>query len=65
MKCDFKNGDPVKLKTGSPIMIIEEIVESGGTIKRLHVRCVWFDGKKHKVGLFSPHVLELTKIEKE
>jgi uncharacterized protein YodC (DUF2158 family) len=47
----FKSGDIVQLKSGGPTMTVEEI---DGT----QANCVWFEGTKHKTGLFELSALE-------
>lgn len=40
---DFKKGDVVKLKSGSPTMTVEN-VDSRGTLS-----CVWYDNDKKEI----------------
>ena len=43
---ELKIGDSVTLKSGSPIMVIDEILNG-------KANCIWFDAKKNKnSGLF-------------
>ncbi len=57
---DFKGGDTVRLRSGGPLMTVEQVAEMsyGGT----GVWCVWFDrvANKQVVGrdTFDPIVLE-------
>jgi len=60
---EFKKGNYVKLKIGGPAMIIDEIVNGGGTVGTIHAKCVWFDKLKHKTGLFSYHTIRKITIE--
>jgi uncharacterized protein YodC (DUF2158 family) len=52
----FKIGDVVRLKSGGPDMVIQEIDEVNGTAV-----CRWFDGKKDKREEFVLETLELAK----
>jgi len=57
---EFKIGDTVTLKSGGPIMTVEEILSNN------HVRCQWFAGKKLESGVFPPDSLTRANInEKE
>jgi uncharacterized protein YodC (DUF2158 family) len=50
---DFKIGDVVQLKSGSPRMVISEISENGSA------HCQWFDKAKHSSANFVIEILEL------
>lgn len=52
---DFKSGDVVLLKSGSPAMTIESIGTYSGVIK---AKCIWFDGTKKYHDLFELSTLE-------
>ncbi|MDF4005307.1 DUF2158 domain-containing protein [Luteibacter sp. PPL552] len=50
----FKPGDRVQLKSGGPIMTVNEIYDNG------RVGCEWFDSKEqHQERTFTPETLEL------
>lgn len=53
---DFKSGDVVILKSGSPIMTIESIGEYSGVVK---AKCIWFDGSKKVSDTFELPTLEV------
>ena len=56
----FKPGDVVKLKSGSPKMTVDRVLEFDGTIM---VEYLWFvDTTQHK-GICSPEALELAPSE--
>jgi len=55
----FKIGDLVRLRSGSPLMTVHNIGDytlSGGT--NPGVLCVWFDDKKKVKDVFHPDVLD-------
>jgi uncharacterized protein YodC (DUF2158 family) len=55
----FKLGDVVKLKSGSPEMVIEQMIESD------RVTCVWLNDKQsQEIGSFNTCTLELLKAKK-
>lgn len=60
---EFTDGNVVRLKSGGPAMVIDEIVHGGGTIKTVHARCVWFDGLKNKLGSFGLHSIKKLTVE--
>jgi len=53
---DFKSGDVVILKSGSPTMTIESIEAYSGVTK---ARCIWFDGSKKYTDVFELLTLEI------
>ncbi len=54
---EFKPGDIVCLKSGSPKMTVSQVGESALTGK-LTVWCVWFEGSKRNEDTFPPESLE-------
>jgi len=55
----FNLGDVVKLKSGSPDMVIEKMIEDG------RVTCVWLNDKQsQEIGSFNICTLELIKAKK-
>jgi len=55
----FKLGDVVKLKSGSPDMVIEKMIESD------RVTCIWLNDKQtQEIGSFNTSTLELLKSKK-
>jgi uncharacterized protein YodC (DUF2158 family) len=53
---DFKPGDIVRLKSGGPPMVVDEIdKKQTPTI----IACLWFDGSQLEDGEFSPTSLVL------
>jgi uncharacterized protein YodC (DUF2158 family) len=60
MEHDFKVGDPVQLKSGGPVMIIEEIGqrEATGAGAKEEAKCVWFSGAVVKERLFDLRTLK-------
>jgi uncharacterized protein YodC (DUF2158 family) len=57
---EFKAGDVVRLKSGSPDMTVEQVEEAARTGK-LMVWVVWFDGKKKMTDTFVPESLEISE----
>lgn len=55
---DLKSGDVVQLKSGGPLMTIDEIGKFGYD-DRDKAKCIWFDGKKKYEELFTLESLEL------
>ena len=53
---DFKSGDVVLLKSGSPTMTIESIGVYSGITK---AKCIWFDGSKKYTDTFELSTLEI------
>lgn len=53
---DFKKGDTVRLKSGSPLMTIEHIGEFAGM--KEGARCVWFEGSQRQSEVFDTAVLK-------
>jgi len=49
---DIKAGDVVTLKSGSPLMTVEEIGKYNYSDDN-QAKCVWFDGKKRMEDIFS------------
>ena len=58
---DFKCGDVVRLKSGSPLMTVEDIGKYGYSDKN-QAKCVWFDSQKKCEGLFEPDMLEVVEL---
>jgi len=56
---EIKKGDVVQLKSGGPIMTVENIGDySGGAGPENGAYCQWFDGKKPMSKLFDVEVLK-------
>lgn len=55
----LKKGDVVRLKSGGPLMTIQECEEEGRYF------CVWFSGDEPKYGTFSGEQLKLFKSSEE
>jgi uncharacterized protein YodC (DUF2158 family) len=56
----FNSGDTVMLKSGGPLMTVEQYVKT----QDAHlVRCVWFDGNTEKYGAFPEATLEKTDTD--
>ena len=54
---EFQVGDVVQLKSGGPEMTIETIGKFGMGSTHDEAKCVWFDGKNRKEGVFELHTL--------
>ncbi len=52
METNLKIGDRVRLKSGGPVMSIENTTRYG-------FLCKWFVGKESKSDIFSPNILEM------
>ncbi|MCB1343129.1 MAG: DUF2158 domain-containing protein [Pseudooceanicola sp.] len=50
----FKIGDTVQLKSGGPLMTVEEFGEYNGVYK---ARCIWFFQGKESNGVYPPDTL--------
>jgi len=50
---EFKTGDKVQLKSGGPIMTVNNIGKNG------EIYCLWFAGDKYEKGHFPPGSLQL------
>ncbi len=61
----FKKGDLVILKSGGPVMTVEDMGDylMGGGPQN-GVKCVWFNGPNRQEALFGEESLELNKPEK-
>ena len=57
---DFKVGDVVRLKSGSPLMTIQEIGKYNYSDED-SAKCSWFDGKKRYSDIFELETLN--KVE--
>jgi uncharacterized protein YodC (DUF2158 family) len=55
---DFKIGDTVVLKSGSPIMTVEKVKDSS-------ISCIWFDGTKKLNDPFPPNTLKIYNFDDE
>ncbi|MBP2147412.1 YodC family protein [Xanthobacter flavus] len=53
---DFKTGDTVRLKSGSPLMTISRFYSAAGG--KVIAECIWFDGVEKKSGDFPVETLE-------
>ena len=47
MVSGLKAGDTVELKSGGPLMTVEEVFDDGA------VKCVWFAGEKQQTYIFA------------
>jgi uncharacterized protein YodC (DUF2158 family) len=54
-RAQFKVGDIVQLKSGGPMMSVQNI-NKGDTYKP--IECSWFAGKKHETARFSAETLK-------
>jgi uncharacterized protein YodC (DUF2158 family) len=54
---DLKIGDVVQLKSGGPLMTIEDIGKYNYSDKD-KAKCIWFDGKKRYEDVFDFETLE-------
>ncbi len=60
MMAEFKKGDIVELKSGSPKMTVLNINETGW------IRCQWFSGSKLQEGVFkSPSLIHVEESDDE
>ena len=60
----WKEGDVVQLKSGSPKMIVDRVVHYSDD--RTSVYCIWFEDNKKQEGNFPPSGLEkITEAEVE
>ncbi len=48
----YKSGDQVQLKSGGPIMTVQEVIDSLGRDNAPAARCQWFSGSKLAQGVF-------------
>jgi len=53
---EFKKGDTVILKSGGPLMTIQDIGDYGRIKKG--AACIWFDGKRKIEDVFDLETLE-------
>jgi uncharacterized protein YodC (DUF2158 family) len=56
---EFKEGDRVQLKSGGPIMTIEELGNFSPSGPENGARCVWFDNGQAQERVFSIATLNL------
>jgi uncharacterized protein YodC (DUF2158 family) len=57
---DLKKGDTVRLKSGGPLMTVQNLGNYGPTGPAEGAYCVWFDGKKKFESVFDAAVLEIS-----
>jgi uncharacterized protein YodC (DUF2158 family) len=57
MADEFKPGDLVRLKSGGPVMTVDEVGEDNS--KKPTVYCVWQEGSKKFTNDYPPHTLQL------
>ncbi|WP_140984723.1 YodC family protein [Asticcacaulis tiandongensis] len=57
----FTVGDKVQLKSGGPVMIIENI---DATLGKVSVECIWFDGNSEKRSSYFDYTLEKAASDK-
>ena len=56
---EFKVGDTVELKSGSPIMTVEAVIGPAMGRDYTVIRCKWFDDKRNvHTESFRPEMLE-------
>jgi uncharacterized protein YodC (DUF2158 family) len=60
---DFNVGDVVRLKTGGPKMVLEDLVSGGRENPK--AKCKWFDRKKACAEEFSLSSLERVRSKKD
>lgn len=60
---DFNVGDVVRLKTGGPKMVLEEVVASGRENPK--AKCKWFDRKQACSEEFALSSLDRVRSKKE
>jgi uncharacterized protein YodC (DUF2158 family) len=51
-------GDLVELKSGGPMMTVEEIGKYGMGATKDRAKCVWFENKKRMEAIFELHTLK-------
>ena len=54
---DFNKGDTVRLKSGGPLMTVQDIGDYGPTGPTDGIRCVWFEGSQRQEAVFDKAVL--------
>lgn len=57
---DFNKGDQVKLKSGGPVMTVQNIGDYGPLGPEEGVSCTWFDAKHVR----NEHVFDAAVLEK-
>jgi uncharacterized protein YodC (DUF2158 family) len=55
---DIKKGDQVQIKSGGPIMTVQDIDDYSPTGPEDGASCVWFDGNNPMEKVFSVNVLQ-------
>jgi uncharacterized protein YodC (DUF2158 family) len=56
---EFKQGDRVRLKSGSPVMTVNRVDDALRDICPVTVHTAWFDNRgKLNTGAFSPEALQ-------
>lgn len=55
-KAILKPGDRVTLKSGGPVMTIEDVFTD--TFNEVKVSCSWFAGNQAKERMFAPEAIE-------
>ncbi len=61
---EFKKGDVVQLKSGSPKMTVEDSGDFGFG-RGYSVKYTWFDGSKKVENLFDPMTLKIVNIKND
>jgi len=56
---EFKKGDTVRLKSGGPLMTVQDVDDYGPLGPKDGVKCVWFEGKHREDSVFDSAVLEI------
>jgi uncharacterized protein YodC (DUF2158 family) len=61
---ELKVGDVVVLKSGGPVMTVEEVgrTSASGRVDKTQVYCVWLDGSKKCSNQFHKDTLSLHKF---
>lgn len=57
---NFKPGDLVMLKSGSPAMTVNEIIPDSNRDREDDMCCVWFCGEEFKKCNFKPSALKIS-----
>lgn len=58
MNSQFKPGDVVQLKSGSPLMTVENVGDYSMSGLNPGVQCVWFNSNEKMESVFHPECLE-------
>ncbi len=58
---EIKKGDTVRLKSGGPMMTVQDIGDYSSSGGEEDVVCVWFDGNKPMNEVFHQSVLKIVE----